>query len=96
MPRYIDADAVLDIISNENYPDWQTYSDIFDVIDQAPTADVQKVKHGHWRRSKVEGLPTNRFVCSECDGLVQVSTYRNSCMFKYCPNCGAKMDEKEG
>ena len=41
--RAIDADAVLDIINNENYADWQTYSDIFDVIDQAPTVYAEPI-----------------------------------------------------
>lgn len=56
-------------------------------------SDVHTVNHGKWRTSKSCGvLPTNSFVCSECDGLVIVSTYRNRCLYNYCPNCGAKMD----
>lgn len=60
-------------------------------INDAPNIETQPVKHGTWKHSKTEGLPTNRFVCSECYGLTIVSTYRNRCMLNYCPNCGARM-----
>lgn len=65
------------------------------MIDNMPTINVEPVKHGRWKHSETEGLPTNRFVCSECYGLTIVSTYRNRCMFNYCPHCGAKMDGGE-
>lgn len=63
-------------------------------IKEAPTIEAEPVKHGRWTPSKSRGLPTNRFVCSECSGLTQVSTYRYHCMCKYCPTCGARMDEE--
>jgi hypothetical protein len=52
-------------------------------IDDIPTADVVEVRHGEWTKSN----PYNRFMnCSVC-GFGQDHT-----TFKYCPNCGAKMD----
>ena len=62
------------------------------ILDKDLIENVQPMKHGMWRTGCNESLPTTRFVCSECDGLVIVSTYRNSCMYNYCPNCGARMD----
>lgn len=63
------------------------------IIDDTPTIEVKQVEHGRWKVAKSsEGLPTNRFVCSECMGLVQISVYCYHCMFNYCPNCGARMD----
>lgn len=56
-------------------------------IKNAPKADVVEVKHGEWTKSS----PYNRFMnCSVC-GFGQDHT-----TFKYCPLCGAKMDQKEG
>ena len=60
-------------------------------IDKMPTIEVDAI-HGEWKISKKEFIPTDKFVCSVCDGLVIVSTFRNRCMYKYCPNCGAKIE----
>ena len=101
MSRYIDADlAINDLCGSQcgctiNECGWEEPCEKARQILKQPTADVQEIKHGRWEHSKSEGLPTNRFVCSECAGLVQVSTYRNHCMLNYCPNCGAKMDRGE-
>lgn len=61
-----------------------------EVIADIPSADVQPVKHGHWKA--YGSLPTNQWSCSECRGLVEVSHYCNECYYDFCPNCGAKMD----
>ena len=53
-------------------------------ISDMPAADVAPVRHGRWKR-----YGKNLGECSECGEIVSV---RNN----YCPNCGAKMDEKEG
>ena len=44
--------------------------------------DVTPVRHGRWKR-----YGKNLGECSECGEVVSV---RNN----YCPNCGAKMDER--
>lgn len=51
-----------------------------DVIQTAPAADVQLVKHGRWMYP---------FYCSEC-GFVPY--YSSDLTYNYCPNCGARMD----
>lgn len=60
--------------------------------------DVEPVKHGHW-----EVNPHDRAydVCSACGigskrreyGNQDGSEYVTEWSWKYCPNCGAKMDE---
>lgn len=73
--RYIDADAV-----------WQTLPDdlpfkasVKRVLMQAPTADVEEVRHGEWIEGKILD---NCSICGE----------KGFPGWKYCPNCGAKMD----
>lgn len=62
-------------------------------VDGMPTIEAEPVRHGEWRTENRAPAPIDRFVCSVCDGLVIVSTFRNRCMYNYCPNCGAKMGE---
>lgn len=65
--------------------------DVIRVMLALPSADVAPVRHGRW-----EDYEENTWQCSECgelfyleDGTPQENEYR------YCPNCGAKMDEGE-
>ena len=48
-------------------------------------------KHGHW--IKVEEGFTD-MMCSECGELALLDLDRDFVLSKYCPNCGAKMDEE--
>ena len=68
---------------------------------KAPKADVVEVRHGHNATSM---HPVDEFVCSVCGFICNDYTeavydedgdytYYRECEFKYCPNCGAKMDE---
>ncbi len=51
-----------------------------DTVKNTPSADVAPVKHGKWKcRAKHLGE------CSECGEVVAIR-------YKYCPNCGARMD----
>ena len=63
-------------------------NDIYLAIDNAPTADVVKVRHGRWI---VKGYVCGEtaYQCSEC----KETEWRTSASrLKYCPFCGAKMD----
>ncbi|MCM1059433.1 MAG: hypothetical protein NC452_03990 [Eubacterium sp.] len=59
-----------------------------------PAADVQEVKHGKWSdkmvgiQDEVFGDTHFGFQCSECGAVLNKT--------KYCGNCGAKMDGKDG
>lgn len=57
------------------------------IINLAPTADVEEVKHGHW----VQPNPYCKPFCSICSTFEQSGKKKN-----YCSECGAKMDEKDG
>ena len=62
-----------------------------DDIDDAPTVDAEPVKHAHWiviAPRDVNEEPD--FACSSCFCISPTRGYT-----RYCPNCGAKMDEEE-
>ena len=52
-------------------------------ISHLPPADVQEVRHGYWLK-KYNTYP--RYLCTCCNYLF------NNKGYKYCPECGAKMD----
>ena len=97
MIRYVDADLLKDeILSNAvrlNHPkDLCTETTIF-LIDVAPTADVEEVKHGEWKKETKfiitddpddDGYWRTVYICSECER----EEWRKE---PYC-HCGAKMD----
>ena len=63
-------------------------------ISDMPAADVAPVRHGRWIDAYPDIEPNPMFmygICSECGFEQAISKY-----LKYCPDCGAKMDEKEG
>ena len=58
---------------------------IIEMLDKAPTADVAPVVHGEWKEPYDGFHDMIVIICSRC-------LYRGAKHFKYCPNCGAKMD----
>ena len=65
------------------------------IKEKFPSADVALVRHGHWIKDDVFGIPVYR--CSVCDKEFWLSaddTPQGS-SYLYCPNCGARMDAKE-
>ena len=97
--RLIDADALIDAIKNrieedrEIYPNFSRFSRVgmrivISIIKKQDTVDP--VKHGHW--IFVEDMVAY-IKCSECGLHTQ---WLNTKRPNYCPNCGAKMDEKLG
>ncbi len=66
--------------------------DAIDIIEDFPTADVAPVIHARWEQDA-----GGDWYCTNCDEVVAICdsgrerTYRKP----YCPNCGAKMDERD-
>lgn len=62
--------------------DFQT---VLRAIAECPTIDAEPIRHGHWMCCEYSG---GRYIgtCSLCGCERKID--------KYCPNCGAKMDEE--
>ena len=70
--------------------------DVFDIemmkkmVEKLPAADVAPVVHGHWT-TECYNIP----ICSICGTYVSKDVYNSEDFTpKFCPNCGAKMDEE--
>ena len=95
MDEYIEREAAIEAIMceppDEHYPQWYA-----DKIKAIPAADVSTVRHGRW----LEWFPGDcalimtgeemLYRCSTCD-----AKYPDVEGYKYCPNCGAKMEGDE-
>ena len=98
MTRLIDGDALEKAIYEWMPKDQETWMDskippienlvisIMMTIQEQPTVDAEPVRHGKWTKIPSTDIGT----CSCCgDKWGSVS------VMNYCPNCGAKMGEKE-
>lgn len=89
MAEYIDkGTAIAKLTALEVTEPNATMADAKRVLADMQTADVASVVHGQW--NNMDGYKTRK-VCSECDW--DVPEYGK--FYSYCPNCGAKMNEKE-
>jgi hypothetical protein len=90
--RLIDADALLKKFTKATVPYSRGIMEIpvvrLETIKNAPTVDAEPVRHGRWILCLGE-----IYKCSICG--YQQKAYALSSHFKYCTNCGAKMDEEE-
>lgn len=71
----------------------KTIREILCAIKDAPTLDVAPVVHGEWVILVDEKDLFNHIHCTNCD--FYWSNERHGKIFKYCPQCGAKMDMME-
>lgn len=92
---YIEREKVVELIKNYGKgaieDGLKTLDPVDDIVllekgvDLIPAADVVEVRHGYW----VDGKCGHYKICSECKQIADFD-------FDYCPNCGAKMDGKDG
>lgn len=67
-------------------PELEGISKVIDRIKAQPTADVQEVRHGKWRKVQ------NYALCTCCKH--EVNWGNDDYLSPYCPNCGTKMDKE--
>ena len=92
--RLIDADALLDFLDVGHLipPTEICFSELMmkNIIELMPTVDAVPVRHGKWTNHILGSTGYGTTVmhqCSECECMT-ISRFR------YCPNCGARMDEE--
>ena len=91
MAEYIEREALLTTLAMADNP-FTTFDNAWDMVEQAPAADVAPVVHGkwvkaHWRNSvSCANCSICGFEAYHCDFRGAQKTYN------FCPNCGAKMD----
>lgn len=59
-------------------------------FDEEPKADVVEVVHGEW----IEDWEIGCSDCSHCGKGYLWEDYKGVADWKYCPNCGAKIDNR--
>lgn len=106
--RLIDADALHDdlrtkqkwIVKREDkHNEGYTYDQVHFAIDDQPTVDAVPVRRGKWLDLETLKRPWFRhhiFECSVCKNTLDmdgVNAGRGDA--NYCPNCGARMDERK-
>lgn len=87
--RLIDADALLKKL-NDNSIEYDAYVNHF--ILNAPTVYAMPVIYAHW---KDDGFDYGYHDFSQCTACGWKNPYAIVPWFKFCSNCGAKMDEEE-
>ncbi len=91
MARYIDANKIR---YSWTYDEDGTEHDgitLESIVDKVPTADVVEMKHAEWIYNPETVYLKSGYTCSACKHPMWHS-HDVPQAFKYCPNCGAKMD----
>jgi Pyruvate/2-oxoacid:ferredoxin oxidoreductase delta subunit len=77
---------------NTNIP----IDEVIQIIKDVPSNN-QKI--GHWIEKNVNQDGTHNIYCSNCNNYLKFKGHANSynarTKLKYCPNCGAKMEENK-
>ena len=98
MSRYVDADIAIKEIEKRFYflSHWMSYEAKY-AIEETPTADVRENVHGKWVR--IDGMAPpeyhNHYECSLCGWHLGHHDKTSEIELKFCPNCGAVMDQEQ-
>ena len=101
MSEYIERERTVELLRSLGNREYRkekgTIQDAIKMIsypEYTPAADVAPVVHGRWINAPLCGNDNCR--CSACGSWHNIHANLNGeIMQKYCPNCGAKMDEVE-
>jgi len=95
---YIDREiAIKTAVENYKCNNHIDAVNLVEAMENIPSADVVEVVHAYWREGaflKVGGLVKcyPSVICSDCGITFYDIINNHNYMYRYCPNCGAKMD----
>lgn len=95
MAEYIEREALLAHLrkcketSTGSCPTFAVITAIQSFVEEMPAADDAPVAHGKWAPSEEN---PGFLVCSACGDCYVVDEWADGKKWRYCPNCGAKMD----
>ena len=96
--RLIDGDELIELLLSTAITDKQReYSECVQyAVEKMPTVDAVPVRHGRWIRvySRPGVFKYLGWTCDQC-GQRTGNEYAPQ-WYKFCPNCGALMDGKDG
>ena len=86
----ISRQAVLNLIN----ADWK-YEGLEMDVASLPPVNPQEPKTGHWIKYSIPRCGEQHYQCTNCDYYINFGQWGElyTKEFKYCPNCGAKMEE---
>lgn len=104
MAEYIEREKALKALSEARELDdgWHSIDDIIDMvysrIEDIPSASVRPERHGEWIVGKPNVVGNLPIICSECGTrtLTMCSADWWTEKKRFCFECGAKMDGKDG
>ena len=73
------------------HPEHLMTEDAMCVLDGMKAADVVEVRQGEWVVGKDHG-EFGEAKCTACGGILLVKWSDRLSEYRYCPNCGARMD----
>ncbi len=99
--RRIDADALMKRLKEDPLYPLVERCNIEGFINAEPTVDAVPVVHGRWIKPTGMMPPEHigHYECSLCGAWAMrpwLRFWKGALLSKYCPNCGAIMDEKDG
>lgn len=83
MNDYISREAAVETL---HYNSDESCASVVSDFEAIPAADVEPVRHGRWVPSKFRNEIER---CSKCKKVFRHPSFYG---YKFCPNCGAKMD----
>ena len=92
MTEYIEREALMRNL--KHFAPEQLTPLIESLIQKQPAEDVVEVRHGTWLLEREPDGKPYCFHCSVCDSDFHHIGIKTASDF--CPNCGAKMDGKDG
>lgn len=91
--RPIDAEEFQKFIEKQDGSADYTIYHFEEWLEQQPTIEAKPVVHAHWLEQIIDG--GQELMCSNCGEYALMNDEFYSEFSKYCPYCGAQMDEKE-